>query len=105
MALADRILKGATPGELPLEQPTRAKALGLEIPQSVMARADTVIEREARPTPGEAAGVARSSMTSNSTGCAYLRLGRNGWRKPGRQIRTILCVGAIGRPEPRVRQS
>jgi len=53
VALADRILKGATPGELPLEQPTRykfainvktAKALGLEIPQSVMARAVTVIE-------------------------------------------------------------
>ena len=51
VALADRILKGATPGELPLEQPTRYKlainvkrALGLEIPQSVMARAVTVIE-------------------------------------------------------------
>ena len=49
VALADRILKGATPGELPLEQPTRyninvktAKALGLEIPQSVMARAGTL---------------------------------------------------------------
>src|SRR6476620_10628552 len=53
VALADRILKGAKPGELPFEQPTRykfavnvktAKALGLEIPQSVMAVADIVIE-------------------------------------------------------------
>jgi putative tryptophan/tyrosine transport system substrate-binding protein len=53
VALADRILKGAKPGELPFEQPTRykfavnvkvAKALDLEIPQSVMASADIVIE-------------------------------------------------------------
>ena len=53
VALADRILKGAKPGDLPFEQPTRykfainvktAKTLGLEIPQSVMALADIVIE-------------------------------------------------------------
>lgn len=64
----NKILRGARPSDLPVEQPTRfqlvinvqaAKALGITIPQSVLLGADELIDGHPLPVPGKTAAATR----------------------------------------------
>jgi hypothetical protein len=71
----DRILRGAKPGELPVQAPIKfemavnlktVKALGLAVPASILLRADEVIEQRSKAPPRWGQNCPHNQMASNA---------------------------------------